>query len=192
MGFLIAASQSRSAEELKNALRSVRVIGSVRESGPWWWAHVLHLHFKELHAALSSYESCSLAAYAGDGAWKLTLFARDRTPFSLWFDASLATERGIEKAKIFYEENSAKLAKQFGLSKEEEELLRFLPFEEAVSRLLELQLTKLVDAFQQFSIPHDPITIRETLLNPTPDELDSELGNLPRFLERIGITGLLD
>ena len=192
MGFLIAAARSRSSEELTNALGGVRVLGEVRQSGPWWWTLVFHLHFKELEKALASYEACSLSAYAGDGTWKLSLFGLNLTPFSLWFDVSLDSPPGIGKARIFYEDKTLKLARQFGLSKQEQKVFSGLAFEDAVSRLLDLQLEELLDALQRFSIPHHPIVIRETLLKPTSDELDSELGNLPRFLEGIGLTGLLD
>jgi hypothetical protein len=192
MGCLIAAAQSRSNDELTNALARVRVLGAVRRSGTWSWTFVFYLHFKELHEALSTYQESSLSAYAGDGAWKLSLFGPKQPPFSLWFDASLASQRGIEKAKTFYSGKALKLARQFGLSDEERGGLGQLPFEEAVSRLLDIQLRGLLDAFQRFSILHDPIAIRDILLNPTPEELDSELGNLPRFLKAVGLRGLFE
>jgi hypothetical protein len=192
MGFLIAAAQSQTDEELRNALQGVRVLGNVHTSGPWRWALIFYLHSKELNQALSSYEACSLSAYAGDSVWKLGLFGLNQPPFSLWFDASLATELGIEKARTFYEGKTSKLARQFGLSEEERQFFRTLSFEEALSRLLDLQVNAILDAFQRFSILHDPSHIREILLNPTADELDSELGNLPRLLEGIGLTGIFD
>ena len=191
MGFLIAAAQSASSEDLRHALRGVRLIGSIRKSGPWWWSVAFYLHFKELHEALNSSEVCSLSAYAGDGAWKLSLYGLNQPDFALWFDPALTTERGIEKAKAQYEGKTSKLAQQFGLSTEDRKLFQDLTFEEAVSRLLELQTEAILNAFQRFSVPHDPVAIRQTLLNPTADELESELGNLPRFLEEIGIKGLM-
>ena len=192
MGCLIVAAQSHSGEELKAALSGVRVIGNIRQSENWWWAFVFHLHFKELHQALSSYEKRSLSAYAGDSAWKLSLFGPDQNPFSLWFDASLASSGGIEKAKVQYDGRTEKIAQQFGLSKDEKKNFVALPFEDAVSRLLELQVKSILDAFQRFSITHDPVQIREILLRPTSDELESELGNLPRFLNAIGLAGLFE
>ena len=192
MGFLIAAARTPTPEELTNGLGGVRLLGNVRQSGSWWWTIVFYLHFKELNEALSSHESCSLSAYAGDSAWKLSLFGHKQPPFSFWFDVSLTNEHGIEKAKVYYQGKSVKLARQFGLTEEEQRLLKPLAFEEAVSRLLELQFAALLDAFQRFFIPHDPAILRDALLKPTPDELESELGNLPRFLEAIGITGLLE
>ena len=183
----MVAARSESSEELKNVLREVRLIGGIKQSGPWSWSFVFYLHFKELDQALKNYAASSLSASAHDGAWKLSLFGLSQTPFSMWFDASLATERGMEKGKDFYESKPEKLAKQFGLSDEERKTFRDLAFEEAVTRLLDLQVTNILDAFQRFSIPHDPNAIRETLLKPTSDELDSELGNLPRLLEGVGL-----
>lgn len=188
----MAAARSRSGEELANALSQVRVLGGIRKSGPWWWTIVFYLHVKELKQALSVHETGSLSAYAGDGAWELSLYGPNQSPFSLWFDVSLATQGGIEKAKVFYEGKNLKLARQFGLSREEQTRLDALTFEDAVARVLDLQLEAILASFQRFSIPHDPVAIRETLFKPTSDELDSELGNLPRFLEGIGLTGLLD
>jgi hypothetical protein len=192
MGFLMAAARARSGDELANALGQVRVLGGIRKSGPWWWTVVFYLHFKELHEALSVYETDSLSAYAGNGAWKFTLYGPNQSPFSLWFDVSLVTQGGIEKAKVYYEGKNLKLARQFGLSREDQTQLDALTFEDAVARVLDLQLEAILAAFQRFSIAHDPVAIRETLFKPTSDELDSELGNLPRFLEGIGLTGLLE
>ena len=192
MSFLIAASRTDSDEELKNALQGVRTLGGIRQSGPWKWTLVFHLHFKELHHALTACDASSLSAYGGDVVWKLSLFGVNQSPFSVWFDPSLATPHGIEKAKVFHEGKPLKLARQFGLSEEERKIFRTLTFEQAVSRLLDLQINGILDAFDRHSIPHDPAVIREILLQPTSDELDSELGNLPRFLEGIGLKGLLE
>lgn len=66
--------------------------------------------------------------------------------------------------------------------------LKGVSYGEACRTLLEWQSDQIVSALERFGLPHDPDEVRAIITGAsvTPAELDSDIGNMPRFLTALG------
>ncbi|MDX9971970.1 MAG: hypothetical protein RBU21_03160 [FCB group bacterium] len=189
----VAAAYEVDSQQFSAALEKAGG-ANAQQSGPWTWlqASVWGVDGAIIDGGLASLRVPAFRMTTVDGAlWYLHLFHQGEEQFALthFFNFLRPVDpEHIGRKKFLtwlkdYEDYGITVSKE--LSRE----LKDLPFDEARRRFVETQARDLCDAFVAVGIPFDREALTAVLTGDsvTDEELDWDIGDLPRFLDELGM-----
>ena len=190
----VAAALSLEKEEFEREVSSPLEL-RVETCGPWIFAStsVWDVAGEDLDRGLSRLSCPTLRATTVDGAlWELRLRAPGSEPAALTHQFNLLHPEMADELKGY--EQLQELAEDGWINPEQVADLAGLSPAEAMQTVARQSNDAIIHAVTELGLPGDALLLRGVLdgTSVTPQELEWDVGNLPRFLAALGLEGPFD